>query len=66
MGWSDRPVPEAHTHAPERAQKQSLEGLKQSEVIQLQGQQIQQLEARLAALEAALSSAKDSKETVAP
>ncbi len=45
-------------------QKQSLQGQKQSEVIQLQGQQIQQLKTRLAALEAALSSAKDSKETV--
>ena len=39
---------------------------KQNEVIQLQGKQIQQLEIRLAALEAAVSSGKISKQTVAP
>ena len=46
-------------------QKQNLQGQKQDEIIQLQQIQIQQLEARLAALEA-VSSSKVATQTVAP
>lgn len=42
-------------------QKQSLQGQKQSEIIQLQQQQIEKLAARLAALEAAISAGRVSK-----
>jgi len=47
-------------------QKQNLQGQKQDEFIQFQQQQIQRLESRLAALEAAILSGKAATEAVAP
>ncbi len=47
-------------------QKQSLQGRKQGEIIQLQQQEIEKMAARLAALEAAISAGRVAAATVAP